>query len=89
LSDLTVPAAADAPSVIPAAGAETAGETESGKQTASEPAVMTDELSTEKESGWSASNITFAGLVMVIVLAGTAALGYVTYAGNKKKGEDK
>lgn len=89
-TDETVPALTAVPSVTTAAGnAETAGATDSSKQPASAPAEITNESSDKKESGWSRSNIAFAGLALLIVLAGSVALGYVTYARNKRKGEDK
>jgi len=43
----------------------------------------------DKKSGWSVLDTSLAGLAMIFVLAGSAAVGYLTYTANKKKGEDK
>jgi len=45
--------------------------------------------SDDNKSGWSMLDTSLAGLLMIFVLAGTAAIGYVTYTANKRKGEDK
>ena len=89
-TDETIPAASAAPSPVPGDGSvQTSGDTDSSVLTSSVSDDAANILTDKKDSAWSPSNSVFAGLAMLAVLAGSVVLAYVTYARNKKKGEDK